>query len=248
MARWNPFGRADSDDPGRGRGDRLRALTAAADAAIRAEDPERLRVVSAELVLKLQDDLRSRPEDVESCARIGRHLYDFGFSLGVAGRYADAVDVLDGVVTVFAALAAHDSRRWGPLVAEPQQSLAGALSELGRWPEAVRASRQAVELQRMHGGVAPAVALRMFARACAGAGVELDAAQQAITEAQALHMTALTTTLDRKYLEQLYRDELVLADVLARQGQQEDAARVRDLARSGHLDGLLELLRAQRPH
>jgi tetratricopeptide (TPR) repeat protein len=116
--------------------------------------------------------------------------------------------------------------------------------------EALGVSRRAVELRRAaHTGSADpelARSLRGFALVRAIAGVELDEAGKALDEAMAGHLAALTATPDEEHLAEAYATEIAQAQLLARRGQHVEAARVADLARSGHLDGLLDLLRTER--
>ena len=121
---------------------------------------------------------------------------------------------------------------------------ATALSE-----EAVGTSRRALELRRaMSGPADPDLArtLRTFALVRANVGVELDEAEKALNDALSVHMAALAASPDEEQLAETYATELAQAQLLARRGRHVEAARVADLARSGHLDGLLDLLRAQR--
>jgi tetratricopeptide (TPR) repeat protein len=115
--------------------------------------------------------------------------------------------------------------------------------------EAVRTSRQAVELRRAAcepGDPGLARTLRTFALVRANVGVELDEAERALTDALAAHMAALVANPSEELLGETYATELAQAQLLARKGRHVEAARVANLARSGHLDGLLDLLRAQR--
>jgi tetratricopeptide (TPR) repeat protein len=115
--------------------------------------------------------------------------------------------------------------------------------------EAVRTSRQAVELRRTTcepGDPDLARTLRTFALVRANVGVELDEAEKALSDALAAHMAALVATPSEELLGETYATELAQAQLLARQGKHVEAARVANLARSGHLDGLMDLLRTQR--
>jgi tetratricopeptide (TPR) repeat protein len=116
--------------------------------------------------------------------------------------------------------------------------------------EALGTSRRAVELRRAaaHGPHDAALArtLRTFALVRASVGVELDEATKALDDAMAVHMAALTAEPGEEHLAEAYATELAQAEVLARQGRHVEAARVADLARSGHLDDLLDMLRIQR--
>jgi tetratricopeptide (TPR) repeat protein len=115
--------------------------------------------------------------------------------------------------------------------------------------EAVRTSRRAVELRRATAGSADpdlARTLRTFALVRANVGVELDEAAKALDDALAGHMAALAAAPSAELLDETYATELAQAQLLARQGKHVQAARVADLARSGHLDELVDMLRAQR--
>ena len=59
-------------------------------------------------------------------------------------------------------------------------------------------------------------------------------------------MAALAATPSEELLGETYATELAQAQLLARQGKHVEAARVANLARSGHLDELMDLLRTQR--
>ena len=114
--------------------------------------------------------------------------------------------------------------------------------------EAVHASRRAVELRRAGDPADPDLArtLRTFALVRANVGVELDEAEKALNDALAVHMAALAARPDEEQLAETYATELAQAQLLARKGRHVEAARVADLARSGHLDELVTMLRAQR--
>ncbi len=115
--------------------------------------------------------------------------------------------------------------------------------------EALGTSRRAVELRRAAAGPAdPALArtLRTFALVRANGGVELDEAERALGEAVGVHMAVLAVSPSGEHLAETYATELAQARVLARRGRHVQAARVADLARAGHLAGLLDVLRAQR--
>jgi tetratricopeptide (TPR) repeat protein len=174
-----------------------------------------------------------------------------------AGRYELAREGFSAVVAAY--------RQDRPDDPESADQLATGLNGLGRClnrlrrfdeasavlQEAVAVSRRAVDLRRA-GATCGRVdtdlarALRMFALVRANVGTELDEAQKALDDAMAAHMAALAATPSEEHLAETYATELAQAQLLARQGKHVEAARVADLARSGHLDGLLDLLRAQR--
>jgi len=116
--------------------------------------------------------------------------------------------------------------------------------------EALTTSRRAVELRRAATSgphdAALARTLRTFALVRAAAGTELDEAAKALDDATAVHLAALAAAPGEEHLAEAYATELAQAELLARQGRHVEAARVADLARSGHLDELLVILRAQR--
>ncbi len=165
----------------------------------------------------------------------------------------------------FEAVAEEHRQRLGerPDDVEATDLLAAALNGLGLCLEALRhfdeavrvfdealgTSGRAVELRRAAAGPAdPPLArtLRTFALVRANAGVELDAAERALDDAVGVHMAVLVANPSGEHLAEAYATELAQARVLARQGRHVEAARVADLARAGHLDGLLDVLRAQR--
>jgi tetratricopeptide (TPR) repeat protein len=144
------------------------------------------------------------------------------------------------------------------LLADRLNGLGQCLGALRRFDDAtavldegLEISRRAVELRRATvDGAADldlARALRTFALVRANAGVELNEAVRAVDEAAAVHMAALAAAPDQEQLAETYATELAQARVLARQGRHVEAARVADLARSGHLDEMADMLRAQRP-
>lgn len=115
--------------------------------------------------------------------------------------------------------------------------------------EAVGTSRRAVELRRAVSGRADphlARTLRTFALVRANVGVELDEAERALDDALAVHMAVLAGAPGDEQLGETYATELAQAQLLARRGRHVEAARVADLARSGHLDEMVDMLRAQR--
>ena len=176
-----------------------------------------------------------------------------------AGRYelahADFADLVDDYRAQLAEQ--PDDLEITALLATGLHGVAQTLEKLRRFDaltevqdEAVRISRRAVELRRAAdtGGADPdlARALRTFGLARAHAGVELDEADQALGDAVALHMAVLTADPSEEHLHEAYATELAQAQLLARRGKHVEAARTAELARTGHLDGLLDMLRAQR--
>jgi tetratricopeptide (TPR) repeat protein len=175
-----------------------------------------------------------------------------------AGRYELAHAEFAAVVDDHRAqLAAHpDDPETTELLAARLHGLGQSLEKLRRFDElvpvqdeAVRTSRRAVELRRADAsGADPelARALRTFGLVRAHAGVELDEAEQALSDAIAIHLAVLTASPSEEHLAETYATELAQAQLLARQGKHVEAARAAELARSGHLDGLLDMLRTQR--
>ena len=174
-----------------------------------------------------------------------------------AGRYELARAEFDATVTEY----------WQQLVERPEDvdlcdqlarglnGLALCLEKLHLFDEAaavrdeaVSTSRRAVELRRATGAHDRELArtLRTFALVRANVGVELDEAGKALDEAMAVNMAVLARDPSDEQLAETYDTELVHAQLLARRGRNVEAARVADLARSGHLDGLVDMLRAQR--
>ena len=175
-----------------------------------------------------------------------------------AGRYELAHAEFAAVVDDYRAqLADHpDDPEVTELLAARLDGLGVSLEKLRRFDElpevhdeAVDTSRRAVELRRAIGtGAADpdlARALRTFGLVRAHAGVELDEAERALSDAMAVHMAVLTAAPCQEHLDETYATELAQAQLLSRQGKHVEAARAADRARSGHLDGLLDMLRAQ---
>jgi hypothetical protein len=176
-----------------------------------------------------------------------------------AGRYELAHAEFAAVVDDYRThLADHpDDPEVADLLAARLDGLGVSLEKLRRFDElpdvhaeAVETSRRAVELHCAvgTGGADPdlARALRTFGLVRAHAGVELDEAEQALTDAMAVHMAVLTAAPSQEHLDETYATELAQAQLLARRGKHVEAARAAELARSGHLDDLLDMLRAQR--
>jgi tetratricopeptide (TPR) repeat protein len=176
-----------------------------------------------------------------------------------AGRYELARAEFDATVTEY----------WQQLVDRPDDAgltdqLAASLNGLALcleklklfdqavavFDEAVGTSRRALELRRAADDGTPdpdlARTLRMFALVRANVGVELDEAEGALEEAMAKQMALLTAAPSQELVAETYATELVQAQLLARRGRHVEAARVADGARSGHLDGLMDMLRARR--
>jgi tetratricopeptide (TPR) repeat protein len=195
---------------------------------------------------------RSREEQLAEQATAAETAY-------AAGRYELARAEYDAVIAEY-----RDQLAEQPDDVDLTEQLAAGLGGLARCleklrffddataarDEAVGGSRRAVELRRAVGDGAPdpelARALRTFALVRANAGVELDEAEKALDEAMALHMAVLAATPSEEHLAQTYATELAQSQLLTRRGRPVEAARVAELARSGHLDGLLDMLQAQR--
>jgi tetratricopeptide (TPR) repeat protein len=250
--RRKPFGWARRWGPGKA-GDRSGSLVERATAAevlFQAGRYEQARQGFVAVVGEYEELHAQRPDDLELNVQLAGQLNNLGLCLGRLRLFAESVEVLDRSATIFDGLRDQDGPQWTPYLAGTLQSLAGALGELGRWPRALAVSRRAVDLRRE--AIPPgelhdlAVTLRMFAHVRAVAGDELDEAMEAINEAQALHMTVLTKDPQPAYVQQIYTTELVMAQILARQGETEAAERVAHGARTGHLDALPAILLAQR--
>jgi tetratricopeptide (TPR) repeat protein len=177
-----------------------------------------------------------------------------------AGRYELAREGFTAVVEAYRQEQQHrpDDPETADRLAAGLNGLGQCLTRLRRFDEATEVldealltSRSAAELRRDGAGPGGpgdpdlARALRTFALVRANSGTELDEAEVALNDAMAVHMAALTAAPSEEQLAEAYATELASAQLLARRGRHVEAARVADLARSGHLDGLLEMLRAQ---
>lgn len=242
--------------------ERSRRPPAAGDVAARAEAAESLfaaeryepaRAGFVDVIVELRREREARPDDVEPDWRLARQLVNLGLCLGQLGRFDEAVGPLEEAEAILRRLYEHDDAlRWLlPLFAVAMRSLAGALRDAGRWPEALSQSRRVLELHRS----APrdlldkdqlAVALRLFALVRERAGAELEEAERAAEEAVALHMAVLARTPDDSYLAQIYLTELVQSEVLAAAGRLDAAARLKEAAHGRHLDDLPALIRQGR--
>ncbi|GIE82529.1 hypothetical protein Aph02nite_84790 [Actinoplanes philippinensis] len=231
MASWNPFKR--SSDP---------------ETCFTEGRFEQARAGFAARIAERQKELQKRPDDPQLSLAIAADLNNVGLCLAKLGRRREAADVLSGAVTIFQAL--------GPQCRVPLagtlQTLAGVLGDDGQLDRAVEVSRAAVETRRSQGPDARPLAvradelartLRMFAHARAEAGVELDEAQSALTEALTLQMNALQPQPTTEIINEIYVTELIQARLLAKQGRSADAQRIEGLVRRRHLDAMLTLPR-----
>lgn len=175
-----------------------------------------------------------------------------------AGRYELAREGFGAVVEAYRQeLWTHaDDPEVVDVLARGLNGLGQTLLELRHYDEAAEVldeglavSRRAVELHRAAADGTPdpdlARTLRTFALVRVNVGVELDEAEKALDDASAVHMAALTASPDEEHLAETYATEVAQARLLQRRGKHVEAARVTELARSGHLDDLVGLLRAQ---
>lgn len=192
-----------------------------------------------------QDQLLAEGEAAHAHHAAGRHeLAREGFVTAVEAYRQD--------------LATHpDDPDVTALLADRLNGLGQCLAALRRYDEATAAfeeglgtSRAAVVLRRPLADGTPdldlARTLRTFALVRANTGVELDEADKALDEAIAVHMATLAGEPSEEHLAETYATELAQARLRQRQGRHVEAARVAGLARSGHLDGLRDMLRAER--
>ena len=176
-----------------------------------------------------------------------------------AGRYELAREGFGAVVEAYRQELATrpDDLEVVDVLARGLNGLGETLGKLHRDDEAAEVldeglaiSRRAVELHRAAGDGTPdpdlARTLRTFALVRVNVGVELDEAEKALNDAVAVHLAALTATPDQEQLAETYATEYAQARLLQCRGKHVEAARTAELARSGHLDDLLELLKAQR--
>lgn len=127
----------------------------------------------------------------------------------------------------------QDDKRLTALYAAVLASLAAVLAELGRYEQAMAIANYVVLLRRASTQPgAPAVdpelaqALRQFAEVRAMAGLELDAALPAATEAVTIYEQLIRAS-PQSYVGGLYAAYQVLAAVFDGLGRYDDAARVR---------------------
>lgn len=232
--------------------DRLRAALSAADNLYLAGQYEAARTIFVAAIGEYQRELRARPNDLVVSVSLGGALANLGHCLVELTRYGEAAEALAGAAAIFEDLCARDDPdKWRPNLADVLQVLAGVQAADMRFELALPASRRAIELRQAGpdaGGPGTANTLRTFAHVRALAGVELDEAQDVLTDALVLYMTELTRTADPAYLQEIYFTEQVQAVVLDKLGQHEAARRVATLAASRHLDALPAMLRAQQSH
>ena len=205
---------------------------------------------------RVPSDSRTDPTAQEQLLAQGEAAY----AHHAAGRHELAREGFVAVVEAYRRdLATHpDDPDVTALLADRLNGLGQCLGALRRHDEATAAfdeglgtSRAAVTLRRPLANGGPdldlARTLRTFALVRANTGVELDEADKALDEAIAVHMATLTGEPSEEHLAETYATELAQARLRQRQGRHVEAARVAGLARSGHLDGLRDMLHAQRP-
>lgn len=200
----------------------------------RHEDARAACVSVVDSLWRLLCDDPTRPE---VNAHLAAQLHNLGLCLGKLKRYDEAVEVLESSVVLFTTLHDDEADKWAGYLAGAQQSLAGALAEVERWPRALDLSREAVALLRTVPVPVPAaatdgsphqlvVALRLFAHVRAWANAELDEALEALTEALTLQMAALTSEPHTSYLQEIYITELVQSELLQKLERVDAATRV----------------------
>jgi tetratricopeptide (TPR) repeat protein len=223
----------------------LHEAVAPAESLFRSGQYEAARAAFVAVIGEYRRILQSRPADLEVNVQIAGALNNLGLCLGKLRRYDEAAEVLQAAATIFEGLCEHDTpEKWRPFLAGTLQSLAGAWGDGMRYERALPVSRRAVELRRTCSrGPDLARTLRMFAHVRAGAGTELTEAMTVVEEALALYLTALTSTGDAAYLDEVYTTQLVQSLLLSRQGHYDAARRVADSARSRSLDGVPSMLR-----
>ncbi len=89
--------------------------------------------------------LRRRREDPESRIALASGLYNLSATFWELGRFADALDAIDGAIALHRR---RDDPRRRPDLAAALHNLATILSDLGRGEEAVEVQEQSIELRR----------------------------------------------------------------------------------------------------
>ena len=163
---------------------------------------------------------------------LASELNNVGLCLSHLRRYDEAVRVLQEAARI-CAWYWQDDKRLNAFYAAVLASLAAALGELGHYQQAMEITNHVVLLRRASSlpgspEIDPelARALRQFAEVRARAGVELDAALPAVTEAVTLY-EQLVRVSPQTFVGGLYAGYEILADVLDGLGRHDDAARVR---------------------
>ena len=225
-------------------GDPLLAAAETAEALFAAGRYEQARAAFTACIADHQAALPDHLNDILFNARIGGLLNHLGLTLNRLRRFPEAAEIMEGAVAVYDGLVRlDDAARWRPYMAGSLQTLAQALLLGGQPNRALTISREAVELRRQSPvDLDQAKALRMFALVRAGAGAELEEALSALDDAMSVHMTLLTRQ-GESALDELYTTELAQASVLERMGKTAQGARVAQLARSRHLDGISQAMR-----
>jgi tetratricopeptide (TPR) repeat protein len=188
------------------------------------------------LVLFQESADRYRAEAARYPARfevaLASDLNNVGLCLSHLRRYDEAVGVLQEAARI-CEWYWQDDKRLSAFYAAVLASLATALGELGHYQQAMEITNHVVLLRRasrLPGSpeIDPelARALRQFAEVRARAGVELDAALAAVTEAVTLY-EQLVRVSPQTFVGGLCAGYGILADVLAGLGRHGDAARVR---------------------
>jgi tetratricopeptide (TPR) repeat protein len=163
---------------------------------------------------------------------LAAELNNVGMCLGKLRQFDAAVEPFREATDIYAR---HwrDDDRLSPFYAAAMASLAGVLTELGRYDEALDMTNVVVFLRRA--GITPgpltidpdlAKALRQFAHTRALAGRDLDRALPAASEAVTIYQH-LATANPQDYLREWYLAGRILADVLDGAGRPTDAAQVR---------------------
>jgi tetratricopeptide (TPR) repeat protein len=159
-------------------------------------------------------------------------LNNVGLCLGHLGRYEEAASAFREAARI-CEWYWQDDQRLTAFYAAVLTSLAAVLGELGHYQQAMDITHHVVLLRRAStepGSVAvdPELAkgLRQFAQVRARAGLELDAALPAATEAVTIY-EQLVRASPQNFVGGLHATYQVLAGVLDGLGRHHDAARVR---------------------
>ena len=163
---------------------------------------------------------------------LGTELYNVALYLYQLRRYDEAVRVLQEAARI-CEWYWQDDRGLNAFYAAVLASLAAGLGELRQYQQAMEITNRVVLLRRASSRPGSPIidadlarALRQFAEVRARAGVELDSALPAATEAVTPYEQLLGAS-PQTYVGGLYASYEILAHLLDRLGRDHDAARVR---------------------
>lgn len=160
--------------------------------------------------------------------QLAADLNNVGMCMGKLRRFERAVEPFREATDIYARLWRDDDDSFGPFYAAAMASLAGVLTEVRRYDEALDVTSVVVFLRRSPAAPKPelAHALRQFAHTRALSGKELDRALPAASEAVTFYHQLATESPER-YVHDWSLAGHVLAAVLDALARPADAAKVR---------------------